>query len=161
MSKFKALMENEIRKIRKIRKAYKYQKEKLDWTFYSEREFIENLLSTRFNYLLIVYSLFITAFANINGTNGRLFILTTGALITTLIWITIYRAYVKLMIYLKILHNMGSKHVFPIAEKEVEKKGVFALFGVNPFIGIYIPFVFVLSFILAIIFVLTGRLSFE
>jgi len=42
--------------------AYKCQKDNNDWTFYQEREFVENLLQTRFNFLITVYTLFLLPF---------------------------------------------------------------------------------------------------
>jgi len=76
-----------------------------------------------------------------------------GLFITTLVSLTIYRAYVKLIITLKILHSLDEKHVFPIIGKETKAKGLLALGNVNPIIGIIIPFVFALSFIIAIVLI--------
>ena len=143
-SKFNILTETEIQK------AYEYQKNSTDWTFYSEREFIENLFSNRFNYLLVVYTLFVTAFAAIEGTTNKLIILYLGLFVTILVSLTIYRAFVKLIITLKILHSLDEKHVFPIIGKETKSKGFSALGNVNPIIGIVIPCVFIISFIVAI-----------
>ncbi len=145
--KFKTLAQKEIQE------AYEYQRSSTDWTFYSEREFIENLFSNRFNYLLVVYSLFVTAFAAIDGTPNKLVILYLGLFVTILIGLTIYRAYVKLIINLKILHDLNEKHVFPIIGKETKSKGISALGNVNPIIGIIIPCVFILSYVIAIILI--------
>ena len=138
---------------KEIREAYNYQKENLDWTFYSEREFVETLFSNRFNYLLLVYSLFVTAFATIDGRVNKLIILSLGLLIVFLISLTIYRAYVKLIINLKILHSLPKKHVFPIMSKETKSKGKSALGNVNPIIGVVIPIVFIISFVVAILLI--------
>ena len=138
---------------KEIREAYKFQQENLDWTFYSEREFVENLFSNRFNYLLLVYSLFVTAFATISGKENKLILLSIGLFIVLLISLTIYRAYVKLIINLKILHNLPQKHVFPIIAKETNSKGIFGLGNVNPIIGIVIPLVFIISLVIAIILI--------
>lgn len=149
-SKFNILTQEEIQN------AYEYQKDSTDWTFYSEREFIENLFSNRFNYLLVVYSLFVTAFAAISGTTNKLIILYLGLFVTILVSLTIYRAYVKLIITLKILHSLDEKQVFPIINKETKSKGFSALGNVNPIIGIVIPCVFSLSFIIGIILITYG-----
>ncbi len=136
-----------------IQKAYEFQRTSTDWTFYSEREFIENLFSNRFNYLLVVYSLFVTAFAAINGKDNRLIILGLGLFVIILISLTIYRAYIKLIINLKILHQLNENHVFPIIGKESKAKGIIALWNVNPIIGIIIPLVFIFSFVIAILLI--------
>jgi hypothetical protein len=43
--------------------ANKVQREQYGWDFSNEREFMENLFCTRFNFLLVAYSLFVTAAA--------------------------------------------------------------------------------------------------
>jgi len=149
-SKFNILKKAEIKEV------YEYQMKSTDWTFYSEREFVENLFSNRFNYLLVVYTLFVTAFSAIVGTTNKLIILYLGLLVTFLVSLTIYRAYVKLIITLKILHSLDEKHVFPIISKETKSKGFLALGNVNPIIGIVIPLVFILSFIISIILITCG-----
>ncbi len=147
MKKFKTITKEEIQE------AYEFQRTLTDWTFYSEREFVENLFSNRFNYLLIAYSLFVTAFAAINGKSNKLIILGLGLFVTILISLTIYRAYIKLIINLKILHHLNDKHVFPMIGKETKAKGALALWNVNPIIGIIIPCVLIFSFIIAIILI--------
>jgi hypothetical protein len=122
-----------------IKEAYKYQKRHSDWTFYSEREFVETLVSNRFNCLLVLYSLFVTAFATMEGKVNKIIILATGSLIMDLISWTIYRAYVKLDIILRILYDLEEQHVFPFIGNELKRKRPI-LRNVNPIIGIWIPF---------------------
>jgi hypothetical protein len=55
-SKLKAFTPGQIKDV------YYYQRNHSGWTFYQEREFMENLLQTRFNFLITVYALFVTAF---------------------------------------------------------------------------------------------------
>jgi hypothetical protein len=138
-----------------IKEAYKYQQQYSDWTFYSERKFVETLVSNRFNCLLVLYSLFVTAFATMEGKVNKIIILATGLLIMVLISWTIYRAYVKLDIILKILYDLGKQHVFPFIGNELKGKRP-VLRNVNPIIGIWIPFVFIVSFIVAIILIATN-----
>ncbi|WP_298519539.1 hypothetical protein [uncultured Kordia sp.] len=136
----------------KIKNAYEFQFKNTDWTFYTEREFIETLLANRFNFLIVIYSLFITAFATIEGKENKLIILILGLVITILISITIYRVYTKLMINLKILYKLGDNHVFPIIKKELEGKRR-NIGNVNQYIAIVIPLLFIISFILGITFI--------
>ncbi len=95
-----------------IQKAYQFQLKNSDWTFYSEREFVEYILSQRFNYLVLLYSLFITAFAMIRGENNKIIVLFIGFLVVSMMGLTIYRVYVKLMLNLEILDNLGDMHAF-------------------------------------------------
>ncbi|RYD95890.1 MAG: hypothetical protein EOP54_14980 [Sphingobacteriales bacterium] len=136
-----------------IQKAYEFQKEKLDWTFYSEREFIENLLTNRFNFLLVAYSLFVTAFATIEGKTNKIIILSLGLLITFFISITIYRVYQRHILNLKILYDLGDQHVFPFISKELKSKHKNVIKNVNPILGIILPLIFMLTFIAAIILI--------
>ena len=124
------------------------------WDFYSEREFLENLMSQRFNYLLLIYSLFITAFAAIDGKVNRLIIIVLGFIFITLVSFTVYRAYFKVIILLKILHNLWDDHVIPFTDKEVNEYKFAALGNVNPLIGIWIPLLCIASFIAAFILII-------
>ncbi len=133
-----------------VEAAYNYQKDNTDWTFYSEREFIENLFNQRFNYLIVMYSLFITAAATVNTKQNLLIVLSLGVVFTSLVSLTVYRAYVKLIILLKILHSLDN-HLFQLIDKEVSIMGAKGLFPVNPICGIYIPAIAILSFMLGII----------
>lgn len=137
--------------IEEIESAYEYQCKHTDWTFYTERAFIENLFTNRFNFLIVIYSLFVTAFATIQGRDNKLIILILALIITTMMSITLIRVYEKLMINLKILHKLNEKHVFPMISKEIinTKK----LGNVNPILAVYIPLTFIISLILGIVFI--------
>src|SRR5258706_8865986 len=87
--------------------------EKTGWTFYSEREFIESLFNQRFNYLIVMFSLFITAAASVSSKQNLLIVLFLGLTFSFLMSLTIYRAYVKLIILLDILYKLGGNQVFP------------------------------------------------
>lgn len=139
MAELKSLSKEEIEA------AFKYQKENIDWTFYSEREFIENLFNQRFNYLIVMYSLFIAAATTVHTKENLLIVLTLGLVFTSLVSLTIYRAYMKLIIILKILHRLDN-HIFQLIEKEVSAMGRKALFGVNQITGIYIPLIAIITF---------------
>ena len=66
-----------------------------DWSFSDEREFMENLYVGRFNYFLIVFSLFMTAgFAN-TFSSYKFLVFFVGALILFLAWLPLYRGYKK------------------------------------------------------------------
>lgn len=127
----------------------KHQKDKI-WSFYEEREFVENLFNQRFNYLILMYSLFITAAATVDNKQNLLIILCLGIVFSILVSLTIYRAYVKLIIYLKILHKLPNQ-VFEIVQKEIDAMKCTSLFPVNHITGIYIPLICILTLILGLI----------
>lgn len=65
------------------------------WSFSNEREFIENLYVGRFNYFLVIFSLFLTAgFAN-TFTIYKSVVFYVGGFILFLVWLPLYRGYKK------------------------------------------------------------------
>ena len=139
-----------------IKAAYEYQLKNCEWTFYNERELLENVLSNRFNSLLVVYSLFIMAFIQIAGTINKIVILGIGLMITSLTGLTIYRTYIKLDIIQKFIYSLGENDVSTFVKKEVKALKKKALCKITPIIGIIIPCLFVISFIAAIILISTN-----
>lgn len=132
-----------------IEQYFKKQHEEIGWSFYDERQFLENLFVQRLNYLIVAYSLFITAFASIDGKLNKLIILFLGLLITSSVSLTIFRAYLKLDIVFQILHKLPKHHVFRVIQTELDKKN-FSLFNVNPILGWVIPILLALSFLSSI-----------
>jgi hypothetical protein len=141
-----------------IQEAFDFQKEKVGWDFYSEREFVENLFNQRFNYLIVMYSLFITAAATVSSNADLIIVLSLGVVMTILVSLTVYRAYVKMIITLKILHNLEN-HVFQIIDKEVKSIGKRSLFGVNQITGILIPAICIVTLIIGLICAILGLIG--
>ena len=145
-----------------LRKAYNKQIEKKEWSFYDERKHVEELLCQRFNYLIVAFSLFVTAFASINGRINKLIILFTGFVILTLISLTIRRAYLKLDINLKILYKLQNAddpeanwndncyNAMSIIDKEIKTRPL-PLKNMNKTIGLWIPLAFISIFGIGII----------
>jgi hypothetical protein len=144
MNNIKTLTKEEILSI------FKFQQENTGWTFYSEREFIENLFNQRFNYLIIMYSLFLTAAATVNTKQNLLIVLWLGLLFTSLVSMTIYRAFVKLIIILRILYKLEN-HVLQVVDKEMTTWRWKKLFRANQIVGIIIPLIILFTFVLGII----------
>ena len=130
----------------------------MGWDFYSEREFVENLFNQRFNYLIVMYSLFITAAATVSSNADLIIVLSLGVVMTILVSLTVYRAYVKMIITLKILHNLEN-HVFQIIDKEVKSIGKRSLFGVNQITGILIPAICIVTLIIGLICAILGLIG--
>lgn len=118
-------------------------KEKLkvgDWTISNEREFFENLYVGRFNYFLVVFSLFLTAgFAN-NFTNLKYIVFYAGFLVLLACWIPLYRGFKKHDRIMRIIFNDVLEHPAAIIEKIMREEGYKPYFKVSYWMGIYIPF---------------------
>lgn len=148
--------------------AYKKQIENHVWNFFDERKHVEDLLCQRFNYLILAFSLFTTAFATIDGKCNRIVILSAGIVVLTALGCTVYRAYLKLDINLKILHKLQDAgmdddsserttgyNAMAIIDKEVRKRRV-QLINMNKAIGIGIPLLLVVLYIIGILFIAMG-----
>jgi len=152
MKKVKDIYASEITSD-KVKEAYDFQLKNNMWTFYNERELEENIIANRYNCLLVVYSLFLMTFVNINGIFNKIVILSLGLLITIFISLTIYRAYIKLNIYLKILKDLNEYHVLPFVDLEVKAQKKIFNISVLSIIGIIIPLILITSYIIAIILI--------
>jgi hypothetical protein len=74
------------------------------WDISQERAFIENLLGQRFNFLLIVFSIFVAGAVNARSAPIlQCLVLTLGSVIICLLMLTIRRSQEKLDILLKII----------------------------------------------------------
>lgn len=125
----------------KIQEDYKRQKENGDWNIYSERAFMENLLCTRFNYFIGVFSLLMATSTQIKVPSTRGIMLFLFAVILTLMGLTVYRIYVKLLIILKIIYNLEDYQVFHMVNREIKNLRNQLSLPVNPIIGCIIPFI--------------------
>ncbi len=134
-----------------IREKYAQQRENKDWTLYSERAFIEQLFSTRFNYFIASLSLFAAVVSRMESvTLSWILVLFCGTTILILMALAIYRIYVKLIIILKILYQLEDYHVFQMIYKEtskIERKNPL-LVPANSIIGVGIPFFGCLIFLI-------------
>jgi hypothetical protein len=128
-----------------LRAANRRQRDDYDWDFSREREFMENLFCTRFNFLLVAYSLFITAAAGA-AQNRPLFVAIcfAGSAVCLMVWLTIVRAYAKLDVLFKVLYRAFPDHPISMIDKETAKSRR-RLFRVNPIIAYWLPAFTVLS----------------
>jgi hypothetical protein len=108
------------------------------WDMSQERVFIENLFCQRFNFFIVIFSLVIAGAAGANTQVKLSAILWIGYVLCTLVALTVYRIYVKLIWILRYLHQIPGH---PVAQSGVAIKqlGWRGLFGVNQIIGIIIP----------------------
>lgn len=151
-----------------VRRAYKMQKkEKKDdgsgWDFWNERVHVENLLCQRFNYLILCYSLFITAFAVIPDKTGKIILLSIGFIVVFLLSLFNRRAWQKFDINLKCIFVIQEKYngvqlIDEIAENRsiwidrfIIKHGRY-----NRLIGQTIPIILCLSLLFGILSISLG-----
>lgn len=117
------------------------------WNLSDEREFMENLYVGRFNYFLVVFSLFITAgFAN-NFSNFKSIVFYVGAFILFLIWLLLYRGYKKHDLIMRIIFNDKKDHPVAKIEDILKIEGYKPRYRVSKLMGIYIPWICIIFLI--------------
>lgn len=111
------------------------------WNLSREREFVENLYVGRFNYFLIVFSLFVTAgFVN-NYESLKSVVFYAGAVLLFLVWLLLYRAYKKHDRILRLIFRDMEKHPAHQIEKLMQLEGYRPKYRVSKLMGVYIPWV--------------------
>lgn len=128
--------------------ALQVQRDKLGWTFYDERKFIENLIVQRFNFFIMLFgAVLVSAWMQDNNSIKpweKIFFFLVTITIFTLLWALIFRMYYRLKILQRILHHIGGKHhVLHFIEhysKEDGYKHIFS-FQANNHMAITIPFI--------------------
>ena len=162
----------------RLNEAYKKQVKEHEWTFFDERKHMEELVCQRFNYMLLAFSLFVTAFATIEGRCNKVIVLIVGLLVLLPISLTVMRAYLKLDILLKIVNKLqGVKesnssdsslsdtsssdsseecyNAMWFVDKEIETRK-FPMRNMVKYIGVWIPLIFIILFAIGIIALKTG-----
>jgi len=73
----------------------------VDWDINQERMFMENLLSQRFKFFLVTFSLVLSGAASANSQIKLQLLLLAGLILCLLMWATVYRIYIKVDVTLK------------------------------------------------------------
>jgi len=119
-----------------------------------EREFMENLFVGRFNYFIVVFSLFMTAgFANAITPNNKDLVFYAGALVLFLVWLPLFRGYRKHDRIMRLIFRDRSDHPAHAIEKIMQLEGYTPRYRVSLLMGVTIPWVCIailLAFALAI-----------
>jgi hypothetical protein len=136
------------------------------WTYSNEREFIENLLCTRFNFFLVFYSLIIAGLATASNSTIIPIILILGTIISISLALVIYRSHIKLDIILNdCLKFRDNKSTHPAAIIEqlckVRKSWIKRLFSVRWIIGWFVPLICCISLLCGTILYFLGCLRFQ
>ena len=89
----------------------------VEWDLSRERTFIENLLSTRLNFLLVFFSIFTAAAAGIKETPTlRALVLSAAAIIAGCLALATWRTHRKLQHVLKLLFAEQPTHPAAVTE---------------------------------------------
>ena len=139
-----------IIKEKEIKVAYDYQRD-TGWTFYNERELTETTFHNRFNFLLLAYSLFISAYFITDEKMDKLIILLIGFTIILILSVGIFRSHTRLTILLNILKSLDANDVIPFYFREYEGKRIARFFSRNFTNGLLIPIFMLFSLIIGII----------
>ena len=114
------------------------------WDMSQERAFIENLLSQRFNYFILFYSITISGFINTDRLIYAQLILIIGSIISVLFACVLKRSQQKLDIILKELFK-DKNHPAKIIDDMAKGTGG----SRRRLVGVWIPFICCLTLIIA------------
>jgi uncharacterized protein YbaR (Trm112 family) len=98
--------------------AYNIQKRTHGWTFYNENDIVQRTLENRFNFLLVVFTLFLGAFFQSECDIDKLAILIIGIFLIWFLRLGIRRTTNRFNITLDIVHSLEENDVSPIIHKE-------------------------------------------
>ena len=113
--------------------------EPTEWSMSDEREFMENLLCQRFNFFLVLFALFILTATTCRDDTTSGVILATGFLVCLMVWMTIYRDYVKHHWIMQEKIYRTENHPAKIVNDAIKRRGLLSLFSVSRWIGVVIP----------------------
>jgi hypothetical protein len=129
------------------------------WNLSQEREFLENLYVGRFNYFLIVFSLFVMAgFAN-NFKSFKSIVFYAGVVLLFMVWLLLYRAYKKHDRMLRLIFSDLKDHPAHKFENLMQLEGYNPKYKVSKFMGIYIPWFCIIFLLFSGIFIDAGILK--
>ncbi len=128
-----------------------------EWNMSREREFMENLLCQRFNFLTLMFSVIVMAAVDARSQAQLTIVLAVGLGASILVGAGVYRICVKVHLILRRLHKKPGHPVRQIRE-DVELLGPLALRNTLWIIGLVIPLLFCILFLLGTIFAWLGIL---
>ena len=118
------------------------------WNMSDERAFMENLFVSRFNSFLLVFSLFVTAgFAN-NFTELKSSVFFAGALVLIVVWLSLYRAYVKYDRIIKLLSGM-TDHPISQVNRILKCEGTKSNYRASWVMGVVTPILCIVTLLAA------------
>ena len=141
-----------------IEKMMKAQKDETDWNFYHERQHVENLFYSRFNFFLMLFGMFVAAIVtlqsdlkcNINSyvLIGLVFF---AIIVLSLVWATLCRNYQTLQIVLYILdEGLPPYHTSPFLSAQMEGSKIPSS---KNLMALYIPFICIVSLSIYLVYI--------
>ena len=125
----------------------------IDQITFKERNHIENLLSTRFNFFLLIFASIIASIFAVNNINQLIVILIPGSIVEILFALVLLRSDLKLGILLEELKGV-KKGIIKFVDKKANKGSKWLLYtrSKRKLIGTLIPLIISGSLVLATIF---------
>lgn len=120
---------------------------------FEERNHIEGLLNTRFNFFIAIFASIVAAIIAVKNPNQLRFVLIVGAIIETLFAIVIGRAQLKLTIYLRQLRKKTNEaEYFGTRVANSKNKNILINGSRNSIIGKYLPLIISIGLLISIFF---------
>lgn len=129
------------------------------WNLSKEREFMENLYVGRFNYFLVVFSLFAMAgFAN-NFKSFKSIVFYAGVILLFMVWLLLYRGYKKHDRIMRLIFSDMKDHPAHKLQKLMKIEGYKPKYKVSKLMGIYIPWFCIIFLLLSGVLIDAGILK--
>jgi hypothetical protein len=137
--------------------AAKYQDEPAKWSLSQERSFQEDLMYRGFHFFILFFTLAIGGAIAARSQQHLCILLTIGALVSFAMFLPIYRARVKLLVILQILHRVEEHPVARVGQL-LQRSGIWTTYSVVHLIGLWIPLACCLMVALATVLAYAGVL---
>ena len=154
-----------------LRKMMKAQKDETDWNFYHERQHVENLFYSRFNFFLVLYGMIVAAAASLESAIAGLGkcedldfylyvicgLLICGIVILVLVWFTLRRNCQTLDIILQIIDRLPPHHSSPILSEYMKANSKIP--SSRTLMSVVIPLCCILSLVIYLVYIYKERLG--
>jgi hypothetical protein len=137
--------------------ARNYQDEPAKWSLSQERAFQEDLMYRGFHFFILFISLVIGGTLSARSQQHLSILLTIGCVISFAMFLPIFRARVKLLLILQILHRVEQHPVARIG-RLMNQSGGWTPYSVVHLIGLWIPLICCLMVVIATVLAYTGVL---
>lgn len=154
-----------------LRNMMKAQKDETDWNFYHERQHVENLFYSRFNFFLVLYGMIVAAAASLESAIAGLEeckdpdvylniicgLLIFGIVILFFVWLTLGRNYQTLDIILQIIDRLPPHHSSPILSEYMKANSKIP--SSKTLMSMVIPPCCILSLLIYLVYIFKERLG--
>ena len=154
-----------------LRNMMKAQKDETDWNFYHERQHVENLFYSRFNFFLVLYGMIVAAAASLESAIAGLEkcedpdvylniicgLLIFGIVILSFVWLTLRRNCQTLDIILQIIDRLPPHHSSPILSEYMKANSKIP--SSRTLMSMVIPLCCILSLVIYLVYISKERLG--